>query len=127
MTLTDYLRSRSLSPKVIEELVANIPDQPDDGLFHDAARVISPDAVFYWPGQTRFVVVGQCPNGDGIAIDSQSATGAVFYVAHGILGLGRPLDEVIVRVANSPTDFVQRFLNEDDFPYDYWEAKERFA
>jgi hypothetical protein len=73
------------------------------------------------------VVVGQCPNGDGVAVDTQKEPGAVFYVAHELLGRGRAIEDVVVRVADSPSDFIQKFLQDDGFPYDYWDAKRRNA
>jgi hypothetical protein len=123
MTLDDYLLSRGLSRKVIEELLPCIPEDGGDGLFCDAASIMDPDRWFYWPGQTRFVPVGQCPNGDAVAIDTQKQPGAIFYVAHELLGGGRPLEDVVILVADSPSDFVQRFLEDDGFPYDFFEAK----
>ena len=122
MTLGDYLISRGLSRKVIEELLPLIPDNGDDDVFCDAVTIMEPDRWFYWPDQTRFVAVGQCPNGDGVAIDTQEQPGAVFYVAHELLGFDRPLEDVVIRVADSPSDFIQRFREEDGFPYDYFEA-----
>ena len=127
MTLGDYLLSRGLSQEVIEELLPHIPEREDDGVFCDMASIMNPDRCFYWPGQTRFVVVGQCPNGDGVAIDTQTKSGAVFYVAHELLGGDRPLEDVVVRVADSPSDFIQKFLDDDGFPYDYYDANSRNA
>jgi hypothetical protein len=56
------------------------------------------------------------------SIRSGSRGGAVFYVAHDMLGGDRPLDEMVIRVADSPSAYVQR-RGEEDFPWDYWEAK----
>lgn len=123
MNLSDYLLSRGLAQKIIDELLPYIPHDMQDSAFRDAASIMRPDTWFYWPRQTRFVPVGQCPNGDAVAIDSQNELGAVFYVAHELMGDDRPLEEVVIRVAKSPADFVQKFLNDDSFPYDYWEAK----
>lgn len=125
MTLSDYLLSRGLSQKVIEALLPHIPEHADDGVFRDAASIMDPDRWFHWPGQTRFVLVGQCPNGDAVAIDTQKTPGAVFYVACELVGGEQPQDAVVICVAESPSDFVQRILDDDDFPCDYWEATSR--
>ena len=125
MNLSGYLLARGLPQEVIDDLLPYIPENGQDSVFCDAATVMNPDRWFYWPGQTRFVLVGQCPNGDAVAIDAEKAPGAVFYVACELAGGDRPLEEVVIRVAESPSDFVQRFLDDDDFPYDYWEAKNR--
>ncbi len=127
MTLSDYLLSRGLSRKVIGEFLPHIPERAGDGILCDMASIMEPDRCFYWPGQTRFVVVGQCPIGDGVAIDTQTESDAVFFVAHELLGGDRPLEDVVVRVADSPSAFIQEFLEGDDFPYDYWDAKSRNA
>jgi hypothetical protein len=127
MTLADYLLSRGLSQKVIDKLLPHVPEGESDNVFCDAAAIMDTDRWFYWPRQTRFVLVGQCPNGDAIAIDTQSALGAVFYVAGELAGSDRPHDEVVTCVAKSPSEFVERFLNDDDFPCDYWEATNRIT
>lgn len=126
MTIDEYLAARGLMQNVIRELRPYIPNGGDEGAFYDATSIMDPDRWFYWPGRTRFILVGQCPNGDGIAIDTQKQPGAVFYVAHELVGSDRPLEETVIRVAGSPSDFVQKFLR-DDFPYDYWEARVRIT
>jgi hypothetical protein len=125
MNLNGYLLSRGIPQKAINELLPYISPGGQESAFCDAESIMHPDNWFYWPGQRRFVPVGQCPNGDAVAIDTQKEPGSVFYVAHELLDEDQPLDEIVIRVAKSPTDFVQRFLEEDDFPYDYWEAKSR--
>jgi hypothetical protein len=127
MNLTRYLASHGLAQNVIDKLLPLVPTLMPErscGTFYDAASIMNPDRWFHWPGQRRFVVLGQCPNGDGVAIDTEKEPGAVFYVAHELLGSDRPLDETAIRVAGSPSDYVQKLL-EDDFPFDYWEARAR--
>jgi hypothetical protein len=127
MKLAHYLASRGLRQQVIGELLPFIPSKPPEaspGAFYDAATIMNPQRWFCWPGQTRFVLVGQCPNGDGVAIDTQKEPGAVFYVAHELVGSNRPLEQVVIRVAGSPSHYAQGLL-EPDFPYDYWDARAR--
>jgi hypothetical protein len=127
MDLSHYLASHGLAQNVIDELLPFVPavmPERSCGTFYDAASIMNPDRWFAWPGQTRFVAVGQCVNGDGIAVDTEKEPGAVFYVAHELLGNDRPLDEMVIRVAGSPSDYVQKLL-EGDFPFDYWEARAR--
>jgi hypothetical protein len=123
MTLANYLLSRGLSQKVIDELLPLIPEVSDAGIFRDAASITAPDRWFYWPEQTCFIAVGQCPNGDAVAIDTHGHSGAVFYVAHELIGRAHKLEDIVVRVADSPAEFARRFLEEDEFPDDYWDAK----
>jgi hypothetical protein len=125
MKLVQYLSSRGLPQRVIEELLRYIPSRKREHVFYDGARIKDPDKWFYWPGQTRFVPIGQCPNGDAVAVDSQREPGAVFYVAHELVGTGQPLERIVVRVAGSPSEFIKSFLEETDFPFDYWETKSR--
>jgi hypothetical protein len=125
MKLAHYLSSRGLTQQVINDLLPHIPRRNTEHIFCDAAGIMNPDKWFYWPGQTRFIPVGQCPNGDAVAIDTQRDPGAVFYVAHELAGGDRPLEEIVVRVAKSPSEFIQRLLDDDDFPCDYWEARGR--
>ena len=61
MTLSEYLRSRGLSEKVVDELLPYIPDDADNGVFIDPASIMNPDKWLYWAQQTRFVVVGAVP------------------------------------------------------------------
>lgn len=127
MNLSRYLASHGLAQNVVDEflpLVPTVMPERSCGTFYDALSIMNPDRWFHWPAQTRFVVVGQCPNGDGVAIDTEKEPGAIFYVAHELLGSDRPVDEMAIRVAGSPSDYVQRLL-EDDFPSDYWEARGR--
>lgn len=127
MNLRAYLKNRGVDQPTIQDLLLYIPEkmnaEPIDD-FCDAKRIMDPDSWFYWPGQKRFVVVGHCPNGDGVAIDTQIQQGAVFYVAHELLHDGQPLDDIVVKVATSPSHYVQ-LRGEDDFPWDYWDARER--
>jgi hypothetical protein len=124
MNLGVYLLSRGLPQEAVDELLPYIPEEGQESAFCDAASIMHPERWFYWPGQARFVPVGQCPNGDAVAIDTQKEPGAVFYVAHELLAGTRPLEEIVIRVADSPSDYVQK-LRKDDFPFDYWEARTR--
>jgi hypothetical protein len=125
MKLARYLSSRGLTKEVINELLPYIPRGKNEHVFFGAAAIMNPDKWFFWPGQTRFIPVGQCPNGDAVAIDSEKEPGAVFYIAHELTGSDRPPEEVVVLVAKSPSEFIQRFVDEPNFPYDYWEARSR--
>jgi hypothetical protein len=51
-------------------------------LFEAPARIMDPDIWFYFPGNTRFVLIGSCPNGNAIALDVIEQPGAVFCSDH---------------------------------------------
>ena len=124
-----FLIDRGLSKETADELVALLPKRTPDvacACFHDADHIMNPDKWFYWPGQSRFVLVGQCPNGDGIGIDTEVHPGAVCYISHEHVGGSTAMEDMTVQVASSPGDFLRKIQEMgDEFPMDYWEAKRR--
>ena len=118
--LNDYLLSRGLTQFVIDDLLPYISEDGQQGFFWDKADIMNP-CCFCWPGQKRFVVVGNCPNGDGIAIDTENEMGAIFYLALALSNGEQPWDEVAIKVADSPSDWISKIIV-DDFPYDYYDA-----
>jgi hypothetical protein len=125
--IRQWLKNRGLPEKIITDLLQYLPEQtnqlPIDD-FNDAERIMHSDSWFYWPDQTRFIVVGGCPNGDAVAIDTEKEQGAIFYVAHELIGMEYALEEMVIKVASSPSDYVEK-RSDDEFPWDYWEAKNK--
>ncbi len=124
MDVSDWLRDRGLPDAAIEELIPLLPDAiPEYSVswFYTAEYIMDPDRWFHCPGQSRFVFVGQCPDGSAIAIDSQITPGAVFYVSTNAIESDPASGEFTVRVADSPADFAAR-SQQDDFPMDYYDA-----
>jgi hypothetical protein len=70
-----------------------------------------------------FVVIGGCPNGDPIAVDVADDPGTVWYICHEVMH-SKPLREVSVRVAENLTEMLEG-MAKDNFPFDYFEAKDR--
>ena len=68
-------------------------------------------------------MVGSCPNGDGIGLDTIEKPGAVYFIDHERICSSLPESEIIVCVAGSLQEYVERVLDDPDFPYDYHEAK----
>ena len=68
-------------------------------------------------------MVGSCPNGDGIGLDTIEKPGAVYFIDHERIGIGLPESEITVCVAGSLQEYVRRVIDEPDFPYDYYAAK----
>jgi hypothetical protein len=71
-----------------------------------------------------FILVGSWPDGSCVAINSASENGAVFYKALDYLAANYPVEEMVIQVAESPSDWISKVC-EDDFPYDYCEASSR--
>jgi len=92
------------------------------GGFETPDRIMEPDSWFHFPGNTRFIRIGNCPNGDGIGIDMTRNPGPVYFIDHERLQLD-DIEEISVRVADSLQDYVQKSSKNPDFPYDYHEAK----
>lgn len=93
--------------------LADIVEMTDDDRYGISAR------------SNGFVLVGGCPNGDLIGLDVAEEPGTVWYICHEVMH-GSPLREVSIRVA---VDLNELFdgMEAGDFPYDYFEAKERAA
>ncbi len=82
MNLGHYLAGRDLTRQVIDDLLQYLPCPAKKHFFYDVAGIIELDRGFGWPGHRRFVVVGDCPNGDLVAIDTRKEPGAAFHVSH---------------------------------------------
>ncbi len=89
--------------------------------FESPQQIMNSDRWFHFPNNKRFVMVGSCPNGDGIGLDTIQKPGAVYFIDHE--RLHHEIDEIAVCVADSLQEYVQQCLDVPDFPYDYHEAK----
>jgi hypothetical protein len=126
-TIQQFLQDRGVPADAIQELVALLPRKMAEAscsYFYTAKHIMHPDKWFYWPGQTRFVLVGQCPNGDGIGIDTKVHPGAIFFISHEHLDVDAKDEDVTVQVAASPADYARKIqMGNEDCPMDFWEAK----
>jgi hypothetical protein len=113
-----WLSRRGVAQDTIELLLRL---SKKSGVFETPERIMEPDVWFHFPGNTRFILVGSCPNGDGIGIDTIQKPGAVYFIDHERLHLD--IDEIAVCVADSLQEYVQQCSDVPDFPYDYHEAK----
>jgi hypothetical protein len=124
-TIRQFLQDRGVPADAVRELVALLPRKMPEAscaYFYPAERIMDTDKWFYWPGQTRFVLVGQCPNGDGIGIDTKVHPGAMFFISHEHIGSEAQPEDMTVQVATSPADYARK-IQGDDCPMDFWEAK----
>ena len=76
------------------------------------------------PAHDGFMIVGGCPNGDPIALDIADDVGSVWYLGHETMHK-TPLREIAVRVADDLDQLIDGICNDDDFPIDFYQAKQR--
>ncbi len=81
------------------------------------------DDIGISPAKSGFLVVGGCPNGDPIAVDIADDPGSVWYLDHETL-YDTPLRSIAVRVAGSLHELIDGICDDDDFPIDYYDAKQ---
>jgi len=116
-----------MPPHAVDELIPLLPKRMPKmacAYFYNADHIMNPDKWFYWPTQTRFVLVGQCPNGDGIGIDTIIHPGALYFISHEHVGGDTAMEDMTVKVASSPNDYLRKSQEMGEaFPVDYWEAK----
>ncbi len=68
--------------------------------------------------ENGFIVIGDCPDGDPIAIDMRTNPGSVHYITHEEIDEGSVISKM---VAPDIRTFV-RIMDEENVPYDYHEA-----
>ena len=117
-SFSHWLSERGVPKAAIELLVAL---SKAGGCFESPQRIMDSDRWFHFSNNKRFVMVGSCPNGDGIGLDTIQKPGAVYFIDHERLHLD--IAEIAVCVANSLQEYVQQCSDVPDFPYDYHEAK----
>jgi hypothetical protein len=112
--------------KLPRETIASLLNYAGKGGFFESAEgIMDPDRWFHYPGNTRFVLIGSCPNGDAVALDTTVESGAVYFVNHETVHVAMADDECTVKVADSLSDYLQACVDDPDFPFDYYEAKAR--
>ena len=117
-----WLAQRKLPRNTIASLMEHVGKE---GLFESAERIMNPDVWFHFPGNTRWVLIGSCPNGDGIALDTLREPGAVYFINHETVESDIADDERTAKVAESLPDYRRACVDDRDFPFDYYEAKDR--
>ena len=123
--IRQWLLAKGLTAEQIDDLLPLLPTTEPEaacGWFYNAERIMNQETWFAIPHQTQFVFLGQCPNGDGIAINVDETKGTIHYISHDIAWENNSLSGASVCVAESIKDFAEK-SQRDDFPIDYWEAK----
>jgi hypothetical protein len=120
--LEAWLTERKLPRETIDSLIEHVGKER---VFESAERIMNPDVWFHFPGSRRWVLIGSCPNGDAIALDTVREPGAVYFINHESVQSNISDDERTIKVADSLQDFLHACLDDPDFPFDYYEAKDR--
>jgi hypothetical protein len=98
-----------------------------------SSRLMRVDEIggFDWQANTLkhgLLTVGSCANGDPIALDvAAGAPWPVYYLSHGHGGLYGDGELTRVRVSESFERFLIEFDADENFPWDYFEAEDRFG
>ncbi len=125
MKIREWLLAKGLTAEQIDDLLPLLPAEEPEiacGWFYNAERIMNQDTWFAISPQTQFVFLGQCPNGDGIAIDVEKLKGTIHYISHDLAWENDSLSGSSVCVAESIKEFADK-SRKDDFPMDYWDAK----
>ena len=121
----DWSNEHSVPNKIVAALIKSAGLATEDSrvgramLDYGGIAEITDDVIIEsCPFDAGFVVFGDCPNGDPIAIDVQNNVGTIPYLSH-----EEPdgCDFPSFRVAESLENFLQQYANEQ-MPIDYHEA-----
>ena len=120
-----WATSRSLQQAEVESLKLSASHAEEDTLtgrvvldYASIAEYTDDEIIDACPFDSGFVVFGDCPNGDPVAIDVKQNVGTVHYLSHEESdGCSFPS----IRVANSMEQFLTD-LGNDKVPTDYHEA-----
>ena len=121
MKFKNWLAHRGVQEDSIRDLLVFLKYP---GLLECPKRIMNPDSWFYFPNNNnRFILIGSCPNGDGIAIDTGKNSNAVVYINHEYAGdKETPIQCKFIQVASSLIDFAKQ-SQDTSFPSDFYEAK----
>lgn len=122
MPLSQFLLEQGLQKKVIDELIPHLAPDGECGFFWDAPTIMAPCEHCHLERVKGFILVGNCPDGSFVAIDTASENGAIYYIALEYLAANYPVEEMLVQVAESPSEWISKLCEDDDFPYDYHQA-----
>jgi hypothetical protein len=125
MKIEKWLSRQGVPKKIVEALVAFLPEKMDEEPiddFFDADSIMrcndsNADGL---PPDSGFIIVGGCPNGDPVAMDVKEKPGTIWYLSHEQMH-SAPLRKVAIMVADSPAHYVKK-RGEKGFPWDYWAA-----
>jgi hypothetical protein len=76
------------------------------------------------PKSHGFVLIGYCPNGDSIAVDTDRDPGSIWYIGHETLH-SVPLRDNAVRVGDDLRSVHRSIQRDPDFPFDYYTARQK--
>ncbi len=112
------------TPEEMKEAIDN--DEPCSPIYPlgDIQNLQDENGLGVSPEKSGFLIVGSCPNGDPIALDIGADMGSVWYMDHETMAADL-LRSAAIRVADNLSQLMNRLVQVDDFPFDYYEAKEK--
>ena len=110
------------TPEEMKEAFDKMGPSPPIFPLGDIQSLQEEDSLGVSPEKSGFMIVGFCPNGDPIAIDIGAEMGSVWYMDHETMATDL-LRSAAIRVTDNLSQFMNRLVHEDDFPFDYYEAK----
>ncbi len=121
--------SSETTEKLLEHMLNEEDMDPEFGSWIESpTRVMSandPKNAFgleQEPIALGFLIIGSCPNGDPVIVNTRDPKLPVFYLSHETL-FDQPLHETMAKVSDSITEFDEALLSEtSNIPLDYWQV-----
>ena len=101
---SDWLSDRKVSNDAIQLLLVLLK-KPN--IFETAEKIMEPDSWFHYPNNQRFVLLGSCPNGDGIGLDTAEKPGAIFFICHERIQDDLPDSDKMICIADTLELYLQ--------------------
>ncbi len=126
--LLSWLHERKLPTELIELFVRYSPHREipvGSGYLHTAPDIVKVNDDYERTIPAGLLMVGGAPNGDPITIDFTTGDGATGYISHEEMWDTESPRSIFIPLASSIGEFIYQFNHDDDFAWDYWEAKRR--
>ena len=120
---TEAILRHAASPEEMQEAYDAMEPAPPVYTLAEIVEMADKDPYGISARANGFIVVGECPNGDPIAISLAYELGTVWYICHETMH-SEPLREVAVLVAKDLTEMLEG-IADVNFPFDYFEARNR--
>ena len=120
-TTAQQLVEAAASPEEMKEASDAMMPAPPIYTLDDIIEMSDTDCFGFQAKDHGFILIGGCPNGDPIAMDVRDQVGSIWYIGHETMYC-TPLREIAAKVAEDLESFVVGLIEEEGFPYDYYDA-----